>query len=135
VSRIVPWLHPALGLAAVVLAARTASLGLTVRRGGHAAAGARQRHRALGPWTLRFMLANWALGVVTVWRFRDDLDVLASRHASIGAVIVLLLVGSAVTAKRLDGDARLRRIHPWFGVGAILAAAVQTFLGLQLVRW
>ena len=134
-SRIVPWFHPALGLVAVVVAVRTASLGLTVRRGGPAGVAARGRHRALGPWTLRLMIANWLLGCLTVWLFRADLDMLASRHASVGALIVLLLLGSALTARRLDDDARLRRLHPWFGVGALLAAAVQVFLGLQLVRW
>ena len=132
---VVAWLHPALGLVAVAIAARTASLGLALRRGGVSGEAARRWHRTLGPVTLGLVVLNWVLGLGTVWLVRHDLEPLASRHALVGGAIVVLLLGSAITSRRVPVDARARRIHPWFGATALVTAAVQVFLGLQLVRW
>lgn len=132
---VVAWLHPALGLVAVAVAARAASLGLAARRGGVVAKMARGRHRVAGPVTLALMAGNWVLGAATVWLVRDDLEPLASRHALVGGVIVALLVASAVTSRRIRTHPAARRIHPWIGAIALVAAGVQIFLGLQLVRW
>jgi hypothetical protein len=135
VTAVVAWLHPALGLVAVAAAARAAGLGLAARRGGPSADRARARHRTLGPVTLGLMTVNWMLGLGTVWLVRHDLEPFASRHALVGAAIVALLAGSAVTSRRIGIDPRARRIHPWLGAAALVVAAVQVFLGLQLVRW
>jgi hypothetical protein len=135
VTGVVAWLHPALGLVAVATAARAASVGRAARRGGPSAAAARAQHRWLGPATLGLMAFNWALGLGTVWLVRDDLEPLASRHAAVGAAIVALLVGSAITSRRIPTDPRARRVHPWLGATALVVAGVQVFLGLQLVRW
>lgn len=132
---VVAWLHPALGVVAVAVAARAASRGLASRRGGPAAPAARASHRVLGPLTLALMTLSWAGGLATVWLVRHDLEPLASRHALVGGAIVLLLVGSAVTSRRVAVDPRARRLHPWLGATVLVASAVQVFLGLQLVRW
>lgn len=132
---VVAWLHPALGLVAVGAAARAASLALTARRGGRAALAARTSHRLVAPTTLGLMIASWLLGVGTVWLVRQDLEPFASRHAGVGCLIVLLLVGSAVTSRFRATVPRARAVHPWLGAAALVASAVQVFLGLQLVRW
>jgi len=132
---VVPWLHPALGLATVVLAVRVAGLGLGARRHGARGARSRARHRAVTPWLYALVLANWVLGLATVVLVRSDLEPARSGHFLVGSVLVALFTLAALLSRRIPFDERARRAHPWVGGLALLLCGVQVFLGLQITRW
>jgi hypothetical protein len=127
------YLHPALGAATVLFAAWAASLGLRSRQAGVCAAARRARHAAVAPWAYGTVLVAWASGLATVRWLRDDLDVAASGHFTVGSAMAMLLTAAAILSRRMPGDARARRIHPWLGAAAVLLGGIQVFLGLELM--
>jgi hypothetical protein len=132
VSRIGVWIHPVLGLVTTALAVQGASLALRGRRGPR---GARlmARHRALMPWVYGLVLANFGLGVLSCWLWRDEEDLATSGHFTVGAALVVLFSVNALLSRVIHADGRARALHPWIGAAALLAAGVQIFLGLQIV--
>ncbi|HWP66545.1 MAG TPA: DUF4079 family protein [Candidatus Limnocylindria bacterium] len=130
---IVPWLHPALGLAAVWQLVRAARRGLDVRRRVQPTRGLPHPVLARRAWW--FVAGNWVLGLLTVRFFRPELDLAASTHFQAGTAVLVLLTLAGLVSRRIDADPRLRRLHPAIGAAALLLAAVQVFLGLQLTRW
>jgi uncharacterized membrane protein len=132
-ASVIPWLHPALGLAAVVLLAHAARHGLNIRRRARSDARLSHPRLALRAWWL--VAANWVLGLLTVRFFRPDLDLAASTHFQAGTAVLVLLSIAGLLSRRIDEDPRMRRIHPAIGAIALLLAGVQVFLGLQMTRW
>jgi hypothetical protein len=132
-ASVVPWLHPALGLAAVLVLAHAARRGLEIRRGVRSRG--RLPHPVLATRAWAFVAANWVLGLLTVHFFRPDLDLAASTHFQAGTAVLVLLSIAGLVSRRIDADPRLRRIHPALGAVALLLAGVQVFLGLQMTRW
>jgi hypothetical protein len=132
---VVPWLHPALGLATVVLAVRVAGLGLGARAPGQRGVRSRARHRAITPWLYGLVLANWVLGLATVVLVRTDLEATRSTHFVVGSVVVALFTLAGLLSRRIAFDPRARAVHPWVGGAALLLSGVQVFLGLQITRW
>ena len=132
-TRIAVWIHPVAGLVVTVLAAHGASLALRGRRRGPRGAALRARHRALMPWVYALVLANFAGGVLSCWLWRDEEDLATSGHFGVGLVLVGLFSLGALVSRRMHVDPRARRLHPWIGAAALLAAGVQIFLGLQIV--
>jgi len=131
--RAVLWVHPLLGLATVSVAVRQASLGLRGRAPGSGAPALRARHRRLGPWLLGLVVANWLLGLGSVWLDPRDIEVAASGHFRVGCALVMLYGLAALVSRRIDRDPRARAVHPWIGAAALLLSGVQVFLGLQLM--
>ena len=127
------YLHPAFGLATVLLAAWAGSLGLRSRQPGVGAAARRARHARLAPWAYGAMLVAWASGLATVRWLRDDLEPATSGHFTAGSAMVALLTAAAILSRRVAIDARARRLHPWLGAAAVLHGGVQFFLGLQIM--
>src|SRR5262245_54164263 len=127
------YLHPATGLATVVLAAYQASLGLRSRRGDTRARIARRRHRSVGPVLWALVLLNWAAGLAATWRFRPELGVAESGHFASGSALVALFTAAALLSRRIGIDPRARTLHPLVGATALVLAGVQVFLRLQLL--
>lgn len=134
-AAVVPWLHPATGLVTVLLMARAAAFGLSARRGGMRASGQRASHVTLARRVWWLVLANWLLGLGTVWAYRPELDVAASTHFTAGTGVLLVLSVARLVSRRIPVDPRARTWHPVLGAVALLLAGVQVFLGLQLTRW
>jgi hypothetical protein len=134
-TAVMPWLHPATGLVTVLLLARAAAFGLAARRGGTGAPEQRASHVVLARRVWWLVLANWMLGLATVWAFRPELEVADSTHFSAGTGVLVLLTVARVLSRWVPTDARARAIHPMVGAAALLLASVQVFLGLQLTRW
>ncbi len=132
-GRVVLYLHPVLGGAAVLLTAWTGSLGLRSRHPGRGAAGRRARHAAVAPWAYGAVLVAWASGLATVYWLRDDLDLAASGHFTTGSAMAALLTAAAILSRRIAREAWARRVHPWLGATAVLLGGLQVFLGLQLM--
>jgi len=130
-ERWLAFLHPVLALAALGLLAWAASLGLRSReRGG---ASLRPRHARLAPWALWGTIGNFALGVLSTWLWRGDLELAAGAHFWIGAAICLVLTAVALLSRRIATSPAARRAHPALGMLALLLAALQVFFGLSLV--
>src|SRR6185503_15701784 len=125
------YLHPVAGFLATALAAWSASLAVRSRRPGHAAAAARRRHAAIGPWLYGLVLANWLGGTASVRWLRPD-EVMDSGHFTVGTWIVALFTLQALLSRYMS-DARVRLVHPVVGAAALLLCGVQVFLGLQLL--
>ena len=130
-----PWLHPATGLVTVLLMARAAAFGLGARRGGMRASAQRTSHVTLARRVWWLVLANWLLGLGTVWAYRPELDVAASTHCTAGTAVLVVLTVARLVSRRIPVDPRARTWHPVLGAAALLLAGVQVFLGLQLTRW
>jgi hypothetical protein len=134
-AAVLPWLHPATGLVTVALLARAAAHAVAARRGGRQGPHERARHVRAGRWAWWLVLANWLLGLGTVWAFRPELDVAASTHFTAGTALAVLVVVARGLSVRVPADAWARTLHPLVGATALLVAGVQVFLGLQLTRW
>jgi hypothetical protein len=78
--------------------------------------------------------AAWTFGLASTWWLRDDIDVGASQHFRSGTILLLLLTGSAVTARGVRHGAHgARSVHPWLGAAAALLAAAQFATGLRMM--
>jgi len=127
------YLHPIAGAVTLLLLAYVSSLGLKVRtaRRDRAPLGARhERWAKLAYWAV---LISWLGGVASIALDRDDLRVAGSLHFRSGTLLVLLLSGSALTARAMRrGSADARAWHPWLGAAAVLLAAAHAAAGLRL---
>jgi hypothetical protein len=132
-TSIAVWIHPVLGLVVTVLAVQGASLALRGRRAGKRGAALLARHRALMPWVYGLVIVNFGAGALSCWLWRDEDEMGGSGHFTVGIVLVALFSLVAWLSRRMDADPRARRVHPWVGAAALLAAGVQIFLGLQIV--
>jgi hypothetical protein len=132
-SPALPYLHPVAGVAAIVLGAYAASLGLRARMARADADRCRARHAALGPWVWACFVGNWLAGSLTLRAWRPDIESAASGHFTVGTAIVVLLTAGALLSRRIRLDPRARAIHPLLGALALLLCGFQVFLGLQLL--
>ncbi|NOY27631.1 MAG: DUF4079 family protein, partial [Oligoflexia bacterium] len=117
------WLHPVLGILAVLLILWTGMAGLSARQRDPSAPAKRRLHHRFAP--VAGLLAGLAAvaGTLTVIFVRDDLDVAASWHFRAGWLCVLLATGSWFSSRQLHQRPGRRRLHPWIGL-ALMATAV-----------
>lgn len=130
----VPYLHPIIGGAALLVLGYVASLGFRMRtaRGGRAALAA--SHARLAPIAYAIVLASWLAGAASTLWLRPDLEFASSLHFRSGCAMAILLTGSALTARAMrHGSAGAREIHPWLGAAAVLLAAAHVATGLRLM--
>ena len=132
-DRLMAYIHPVIGLIALALLLRAASLGLRSRerRGQHL----RPRHAQAAPIAYGFTLLAFFMGIFSTWVWRPDLDVAEGWHFRIGLAVVLLLSAGALLSRRVPSDRRARLIHPILGMVALLLAALQVFFGMPLLRF
>lgn len=127
------YLHPLAGIAVLALLVYVGVLGLKLRQAKRNRAELGRRHARLASIAYWAVLVSWVGGVATTLLDRRDLGVAASLHFRSGSLLVLLLTGSALTARALRrGNADAREWHPWLGVAAVLLAALHVAAGLQL---
>lgn len=68
----------------------------------------------------------------TLW-IREDLEVGETWHTAVGVGSVVLMAVGAVLTRYFTRDPRLRKLHPWFGIAAVMGALFQGILGIQLL--
>jgi hypothetical protein len=128
------YLHPLSGALIVLLLLYVGWLGLRLRNARRERAALAARHARLAPWVYALVLASWAGGVLSTWGLRHDLTLASSFHFRLGSLITILLSASALTAYRMRRDRPAwRDWHPWFGAGALLAAAAHVVAGLRMM--
>jgi hypothetical protein len=127
------YLHPIFGGLVLLLLVYVGSLGLKLRRAKRDRAAIGRQHDRWATILYWAVLASWLGGVASTALDRHDLSVAASLHFRSGTLLVLLLTGSALTARAMRrGNRELRDWHPWLGVGAMLLAALHAAAGLRL---
>jgi hypothetical protein len=126
--------HPFVGGTALAFLCYVASLGLRTRgrRQGRAALAA--RHARLAPIAYALVVASWVFGFLSAWLLRPDLGDPGTLHWQSGTLVVVLLTGSALSARWMRrGSSAGRDLHPWFGAAALLLAAAQVVTGLRIM--
>jgi hypothetical protein len=130
----IPYLHPIIGAATLLLLAYVASLGFRMRTARRGRAELAALHARLAPIAYVAVLASWLFGGASALWLRSDLELAASLHFRTGCAMAALLTGSALTSHWMRlGSASAREIHPWLGAGAVLLAAAHAATGLRMM--
>lgn len=125
------YVHPIAAAAVTLLLFYVGSLGLRVRTQRRHRAVLLRTHARSAPAMYVLMLVTWGGGLVTTWRLRPDLELLASTHFRLGCLLVIVLTAGWLTSRAMHRP-WAREAHPWFGVAALLLAVAQVFFGLQI---
>lgn len=131
IERVLAFAHPVCAILALGFLAYVASLGLRARERGGAAL--RPRHARLAPWAFAAIAANFALGLLSTWLWRRDLELASGAHFWLGGAICAVLAAAALLSRRIASSPGARSAHPALGMLALLLAALQVFFGLSLV--
>lgn len=126
------YVHPVLASLVLAMLAYVASLGARARNDRRRRAAYLASHRRLAPWMYAAFVASWFGGVLSTWLLRPEEDLAGSWHFRLGVAMVALLTGSFVTSRRMDEE-KVRALHPWFGVAAMLVSAGQVFFGMRFL--
>ena len=133
------WLHPILGLAAVVAMLVTAKLGLDARRGN---ARARRWHRRLRAVVLGLTGLAGVGGLLSMALLRPDLHLRDAPGTSpIGhtahfwaALVTVVALGLAATVQPgARQNPVYKRVHPVLGLTACAGAVLAVLLGLRML--
>jgi len=127
------YLHPVTGGIAVIAVIYAGVLGLRARSDLRQRPRLASVHSRLAPWAYGLAAASWVAGLASTLWGRSDLEAAATFHFRLGVALVLLLSGSAWTAKRFSrGGTDIRHLHAWLGAAALLVAAGHAVAGLQI---
>jgi len=127
------YVHPLLALLTVAGLAYAAALGLRSRQGRRDGPALLRRHTRLTPVLYWSVIGNWALGVLSVWLGRADIDLFSTGHFEVGCCLVVALTATAMVSWWMDRLPEGRTIHPLLGALSVLLAGFQLFLGLQIM--
>ncbi|MCB9685358.1 MAG: DUF4079 family protein [Alphaproteobacteria bacterium] len=127
------YVHPVLGVCAVILTAFLASRGLVARQGARNATSARRLHKRMGPWVLALMWIAAVGGTVTTALWRPDLELGETWHLVLGWGSVLVMSTAALSTRAFSRRPSVRRIHPWIGVTALVLTLAQALTGIELL--
>lgn len=124
------WLHPAIGLLAVLLVVWVGMAGLRSRQRDPLAPAARRQHARFAPLAGLLVLLAALSGSGSVGLLRPDLALAQSPHFGAGLLVLLLAGLAALSSRQPD---RRRRWHPVIGLLLLLACVGQALLGLSLL--
>ncbi|MCK6505387.1 DUF4079 family protein [Myxococcota bacterium] len=127
------WLHPVLGITAVLLILWLGMAGLRARQRDPQAPAARRSHRRFTPLAVVLVLLALAGGMGSVALLREDLSLGQSWHFRVALLCAGLAVASWLSSRRLHQDPRLRRLHPWIGLALMASAAAMAALGVGML--
>jgi hypothetical protein len=130
-SILLTYVHPVLGALVLAALAFAAWLAARSKNDPRVARELRARHARMAPWVAGSVLVVGVLGVLTTWLLRPKLHVGASGHFKV-ALALLGLVSCSTISSRWIEHTRVRAVHPWFGVAALLVAIAVFFFGLQI---
>jgi len=128
------YLHPATGGLVLLFVAYVGVLGLRVPNERWQRDAAAARHARLAPAGYWLTVASWISGLLsTIW-LRSDLATTGTLHFRLGSLILLLLTGSALSARRMQRRRlELRDLHTWLGAAAVLTAIAHAVAGLGIM--
>lgn len=127
------WLHPVLGITAVLLVAWMAMAGLRSRQRDPYAPQARRLHRRYAPLAGLLVVLAALAGTTSVGLLRQDMDLGQTWHFRVGWTAATLSVLTWLSSRRIHQQPRLKRVHPWLGLLLLAACATVALLGLDLL--
>lgn len=127
------YVHPLAGALAIALLLWVGSQGLRSRHKARYAQAARRHHARFAPLALWACLAVAVAGPVSVVLTREDLELVDSWHFWFGWIVALLMTTAWFTSRRLHQDPRLKRLHPFFGITAMLLSIFGAMLGFGML--
>ena len=128
------YVHPVIGGAVLLLLVFVGSLGLRMRTRPRERAALAARHARLAPIAYVLALLSWLAGSLSTLGLRHDLDWGSTLHFRVGTLMIVLLSGSALTARWMKrGNRTALELHPWLGAGALLLAAAHAVTGLRIM--
>ena len=131
---VLPFLHPVLGMVALLATIQLGAAGLQARQGRQGAHAKRKRHARQGPYVAAAMGVAALTGLASVVWLRSDLEPSASWHFWMGWAATVCMAGLAwATPRRFRRNAWVRNGHPAVGVAAMLAGVVAFILGIELL--
>jgi hypothetical protein len=122
------WIHPLLGAIAVAGVVWMAWVGLNARPGPRrpGAGAARRQHARVAPAVGALVGLAAAGGLLSAGLLRDDIDLLSTAHGWAGLGCAAFAAASWATARR-----RRLGLHPYLGLGLLMAAVGALLLGLE----
>lgn len=127
------FVHPALGTLTVLFSIWILSRGLTARQGGKHAHAARRQHKRWAWWALGGMVASLVSGVASTLLLRPDLTLGETWHTALGVAVVSAMGLAALLTRYFTRDPRLRSVHPWIGIAAVIGGIAQAIVGIELL--
>lgn len=128
------FLHPLLGTLTVLFSIWILSRGLAARQGGKHAHKARRLHARWAWWALWGMVASLVSGLVSTVALRPELTLDDTVwHTALGFAVVGLMAVAAVLTRYFTKDPRLRAVHPWIGIAAVIGGIAQAIVGIELL--
>lgn len=130
---VMAFVHPILGGITLLLAIWLMSRGLVVRRGGKPATAARRAHKRWAWWILGLVWASLLTGFGSTILLRPDLELGETWHLALGLVVVGLFTLGGLLTRGFTRDRRLRAVHPWIGILAVLIGIAHAITGIELL--
>ena len=131
---VLPFVHPALGAAALLTMLWVGSRGLVARQGGPKAHALRRFHARWGNLAFAAMLVAAVSGAATVVWVREDLDLAASWHFWWGcAATASMALLAWLTPRRYRKVGAVRDGHPVLGALTLLLGVVVLVVGIGLL--
>lgn len=127
------FVHPALGVLAILITVWIGSRGMVARQGTRASAQARRTHRRYAVWGLVAMVVASITGTASTLWLRDDLELGETWHLAIGWLIVGLMGVTALLTRYFTKSPQLRSVHPVLGLLAVAASVLQAIIGIELL--
>lgn len=127
------FLHPLFGVLTIAFSVWIMSRGLAARSGTKHATRARRVHRRWAPWAFACMLLSGLSGTASTLVLRPDLTLGETWHLAIGWTAIGWMGAAGLLTRAFTRDPRLRRVHPWLGVGSVVLAIVQGIVGIELL--
>ncbi len=125
------YLHPLAGALTIALLLYAGALGLRARNTRRGRAELLRRHARIAPVMFWSNLASWLGGLFSTWAWRPEMELAASMHVRIGAVMLLVLSASFLVSRNMNSELT-RNFHTLLGCIALLLAVAQVFFGLQI---
>lgn len=127
------YVHPLVGTLVIALLLWVGAQGLRSRHKARYAPGARKLHARFAPVALWGCVVVAVAGPLSVVFTREDLELVDSWHFWFGWLVALLMVSAWFSSRRLHEDPRLKQLHPYFGIAAMLLAIFGAMLGFGML--
>jgi hypothetical protein len=127
------FVHPAIGALTILFSAWIMTRGLVARQGVKESTKARRFHKKWAPWAFAGMVLSGITGLLSTLLLRPDLTLGETWHLVLGLTSIGLMGAAGLLTRSFTRDPRLRTVHPWIGVAAVVVAAVQGIVGIELL--
>ncbi|MBX2797482.1 MAG: DUF4079 family protein [Myxococcales bacterium] len=127
------FVHPVIGTIVVLYSVWIMREGLVARQRSKRSHKARRTHKRWAWYALWGMGLAVLTGMLSTIGLRDDIELGETWHLALGWGLLGLMALAALLTRYFTHDARLRRIHPWIGIAAVVGGIAQAIVGIELL--